>query len=167
MMMFALSERAQDFIARTQAFIQQEIEPIEKAFWDEVHHLNVDGDWTKWQWPEQLQQLKDKAKAAGLWNMFLPDAELGAGLSVQEYAHIAELTGRSLLAPTVFNCNAPDSGNMEVLWRYGSEAQKQQWLQPLLAGEIRSVFCMTEPAVASSDATNMQATAVIDGDEIV
>ncbi|MEG0170439.1 MAG: acyl-CoA dehydrogenase family protein [Acinetobacter sp.] len=165
--MFALSERAQDFIARTQAFIQQEIEPIEKAFWDEVHHLNVDGDWTKWQWPAQLEQLKNKAKAAGLWNMFLPDAELGAGLSVQEYAHIAELTGRSLLAPTVFNCNAPDSGNMEVLWRYGSDEQKQQWLHPLLAGQIRSVFCMTEPAVASSDATNMQATAVIDGDEIV
>ena len=166
-MMFALSERAQDFIARTQAFIQQEIEPIEKAFWDEVHQLNVDGDWTKWQWPAQLEQLKTKAKAAGLWNMFLPDTELGAGLSVQEYAHIAELTGRSLLAPTVFNCNAPDSGNMEVLWRYGSDEQKRQWLQPLLAGEIRSVFCMTEPAVASSDATNMQATAVIDGDEIV
>ncbi len=166
-MMFALSERAQDFIARTQAFIQQEIEPIEKAFWDEVHRLNVDGDWTQWQWPAQLEHLKSKAKAAGLWNMFLPDAELGAGLSVQEYAHIAELTGRSLLAPTVFNCNAPDSGNMEVLWRYGSDAQKQQWLQPLLNGEIRSVFCMTEPAVASSDATNMQATAVIDGDEIV
>ncbi|WP_162540241.1 acyl-CoA dehydrogenase family protein [Acinetobacter haemolyticus] len=165
--MFALSERAQDFIARTQAFIQQEIEPIEKAFWDEVHRLNVDGDWTQWQWPAQLEHLKSKAKAAGLWNMFLPDAELGAGLSVQEYAHIAELTGRSLLAPTVFNCNAPDSGNMEVLWRYGSDAQKQQWLQPLLNGEIRSVFCMTEPAVASSDATNMQATAVIDGDEIV
>lgn len=165
--MFALSARAQDFIARTQTFIQQEIEPVEKAFWDEVHRLNVDGDWTQWQWPEQLQQLKDKAKAAGLWNMFLPDAELGAGLSVQEYAHIAELTGRSLLAPTVFNCNAPDSGNMEVLWRYGSDAQKQQWLQPLLKGEIRSVFCMTEPAVASSDATNMQATAVVEGDEIV
>jgi len=96
-MMFALSERAQDFIARTKAFIQQEIEPIEKTFWDEVHHRNVDGDWTKWQWPEQLQQLKDKAKAAGLWNMFLPDAELGAGLSVQEYAHIAELRGRNML----------------------------------------------------------------------
>ncbi len=165
--MFALSDRAQDYIARTQAFIEQEIEPIEANFWHKVHHLNVNGDWSKWQWPAQLDELKAKAKAAGLWNMFLPDAELGAGLSVQEYAHIAELTGRSLLAPTVFNCNAPDSGNMEVLWRYGSEVQKQQWLMPLLEGRIRSVFCMTEPAVASSDATNMQATAVVEGDEIV
>jgi len=165
--MFELSSRAQDFVQRTRKFIETEIEPVEKVFWEEVHQLNPDGNWKSWQWPEQLTVLKEKAKAAGLWNMFLPDAELGAGLSVQEYAHIAELTGRSLLAPTVFNCNAPDSGNMELLWRYGSEEQKQQWLSPLLAGEIRSVFCMTEPAVASSDATNMQATAVIEGDEIV
>jgi len=165
--MFELSSRAQDFVQRTRKFIETEIEPVEKVFWEEVHQLNPDGNWKSWQWPEQLTVLKEKAKAAGLWNMFLPDAELGAGLSVQEYAHIAELTGRSLLAPTVFNCNAPDSGNMELLWRYGSEKQKQQWLSPLLAGEIRSVFCMTEPAVASSDATNMQATAVIEGDEIV
>lgn len=165
--MFELSARAQDYLERTKKFIKDEIEPIEAEFWHEVHALNIGGDWTKWQWPTQLDILKDKAKNQGLWNMFLPCPELGQGLSVQEYAHIAEQTGRSLIAPTVFNCNAPDSGNMEVLWRYSSEAQKEQWLKPLLAGEIRSVFCMTEPAVASSDATNMQATAVIEGNEIV
>lgn len=165
--MFELSKRAQDFAERTKKFIQEEIEPVEAKFWEEVHELNPDGNWKKWQWPELLETLKSKAKQAGLWNMFLPDEKFGAGLSVQEYAHIAELTGRSLLAPTVFNCNAPDTGNMEVLWRYGSEQQKQQWLEPLLDGKIRSVFCMTEPDVASSDATNMQATALIDGNEIV
>ena len=165
--MFELSARAKDYIERTKIFIAQEIEPIEAEFWAEVHESNQSGDWIKWQWPAQLEQLKAKAKALGLWNMFLPCPELGQGLSVQEYAHIAELSGRSLIAPTVFNCNAPDSGNMEVLWRYGSEAQKAEWLTPLLEGKIRSVFCMTEPAVASSDATNMQATAVVDGDEIV
>ncbi|HEO1787412.1 TPA: acyl-CoA dehydrogenase family protein [Acinetobacter baumannii] len=165
--MFELSKKAQDFAERTEKFIQEEIEPVEAKFWEEVHELNPDGNWKKWQGPELLETLKSKAKQAGLWNMFLPDEKLGAGLTVQEYAHIAELTGRSLLAPTVFNCNAPDTGNMEVLWRYGSEQQKQQWLEPLLDGKIRSVFCMTEPDVASSDATNMQATALIDGNEIV
>lgn len=165
--MFELSKTAQDFVERTRRFIQEEIEPVEAKFWEEVHELNPDGNWKKWQWPELLETLKSKAKQAGLWNMFLPDDKLGAGLTVQEYAHIAELTGRSLLAPTVFNCNAPDTGNMELLWRYGSEQQKKQWLQPLLDGKIRSVFCMTEPDVASSDATNMQATALIDGNEIV
>lgn len=165
--MFELSKKAQDFTERTRKFILEEIEPVEAKFWEEVHELNPDGNWKKWQWPELLEALKSKAKQAGLWNMFLPDEKLGAGLTVQEYAHIAELTGRSLLAPTVFNCNAPDTGNMELLWRYGSEQQKQQWLQPLLDGKIRSVFCMTEPDVASSDATNMQATALIDGNEIV
>ncbi|KKC44781.1 acyl-CoA dehydrogenase family protein [Acinetobacter sp. V2] len=165
--MFELSKKAQDFTERTRKFILEEIEPVEAKFWEEVHELNPDGNWKKWQWPELLETLKSKAKQAGLWNMFLPDEKLGAGLTVQEYAHIAELTGRSLLAPTVFNCNAPDTGNMELLWRYGSEQQKQQWLQPLLDGKIRSVFCMTEPGVASSDATNMQATALIDGNEIV
>ncbi|MGK8804191.1 acyl-CoA dehydrogenase family protein [Acinetobacter seifertii] len=165
--MFELSKKAQDFTERTRKFILEEIEPVEAKFWEEVHELNPDGNWKNWQWPELLETLKSKAKQAGLWNMFLPDEKLGAGLSVQEYAHIAELTGRSLLAPTVFNCNAPDTGNMELLWRYGSEQQKQQWLQPLLDGKIRSVFCMTEPDVASSDATNMQATALIDGNEIV
>ncbi|AJB48150.1 MULTISPECIES: acyl-CoA dehydrogenase family protein [Acinetobacter calcoaceticus/baumannii complex] len=165
--MFELSKKAQDFAERTKKFILEEIEPVEAKFWEEVHELNPDGNWKKWQWPDLLETLKSKAKQAGLWNMFLPDEKLGAGLTVQEYAHIAELTGRSLLAPTVFNCNAPDTGNMEVLWRYGSEQQKQQWLQPLLDGKIRSVFCMTEPDVASSDATNMQATALIEGNEIV
>lgn len=166
-MEFQLSDKARDYIARTKAFIDTEIEPIEAKFWQEVHKLNPTGDWTTWQWPTQLTELKAKAKAQNLWNMFLPDDTLGQGLSVQEYAHVAELTGRSLLAPHVFNCNAPDSGNMELLWRYGNDAQKAQWLTPLLAGEIRSVFGMTEPAVASSDATNMQATAIVDGDEIV
>ncbi len=165
--MFELSKKAQDFTERTRKFILEEIEPVEAKFWEEVHELNPDGNWKKWQWPELLETLKSKAKQAGLWNMFLPDEKLGAGLTVQEYAYIAELTGRSLLAPTVFNCNAPDTGNMELLWRYGSEQQKQQWLEPLLDGKIRSVFCMTEPDVASSDATNMQATALIDGNEIV
>lgn len=165
--MFELSERAQGFISKTKAFIENEIEPIEADFWHEVHTLNPDSHWKSWTWPSQLEILKNKAKQAGLWNMFLPDPTLGAGLSVQEYAHIAELSGRSLIAPMVFNCNAPDSGNMEVLWRYGSEQQKQQWLKPLLDGKIRSVFCMTEPDVASSDATNMQATAIIEHDEIV
>ena len=166
-MEFQLSDKAKDYIARTKAFIQAEIEPIEAEFWQAAHKLNPTGDWTTWQWPAKLEELKTKARAQNLWNMFLPDEQLGQGLSVQEYAHIAELSGRSLIAPHVFNCNAPDSGNMELIWRYGNDAQKQQWLTPLLAGEIRSVFGMTEPAVASSDATNMQATAIVEGDEIV
>lgn len=166
-MEFQLSDKAKDYIARTKAFIQTEIEPIEAEFWQAAHKLNPTGDWTTWQWPAKLEELKTKARAQNLWNMFLPDEQLGQGLSVQEYAHIAELSGRSLIAPHVFNCNAPDSGNMELIWRYGNDAQKQQWLKPLLAGEIRSVFGMTEPAVASSDATNMQATAIVEGDEIV
>lgn len=166
-MQFELSARGHDTLNRAKAFIREEIEPVEAAFWAEVRRVCPDGDWRRWQVPPVLEELKTKAKAAGLWNLFLPDAELGQGLSIQEYAHIAEQTGRSLLAPTVFNCNAPDSGNMEVLWRYGSDAQKAEWLMPLLDGKIRSVFLMTEPEVASSDATNMQATAVLEGDEIV
>lgn len=165
--MFQLTEKAKHFYDLAQRFIQDEIEPIEQEFWHKAHQLNSSDDWTSWMWPAELEVLKQKAKSQNLWNLFLPDPEFGQGLTVQEYAHIAELTGRSLLAPTVFNCNAPDSGNMELIWRYGSEQQKEQWLKPLLDGKIRSVFCMTEPEVASSDATNMQATAVIEGDEIV
>tara|TARA_Y100001951_G_scaffold94328_1_gene90685 strand:- start:4557 stop:5810 length:1254 start_codon:yes stop_codon:yes gene_type:complete len=162
-----ISPKGQDYLKRVKAFIKDEIEPVEAAFWAEVAETCPGGDWRQWQVPAILEALKAKARAQGLWNLFLPDETLGAGLSIKDYALIAEQTGRSLLAPTVFNCNAPDTGNMEVLWRYGSEAQKQRWLMPLLAGEIRSVFCMTEPQVASSDATNMQATAIVEGDEIV
>lgn len=164
---FEFSPRAQDYLKRVKAFIRTEIEPVEPAFWTEVMTSCQSPDWKTWTVPVVLDELKRKAREQGLWNLFLPDPVLGAGLGVQEYAPIAEETGRSLLAATVFNCNAPDSGNMEVLWRYGSEEQKEKWLKPLLAGEIRSVFCMTEPDVASSDATNMQATAIIEGDEIV
>ncbi|HCF3811568.1 TPA: acyl-CoA dehydrogenase family protein [Pseudomonas aeruginosa] len=166
-MHFDISPKGQDYLKRVKAFIRDEIEPVEAAFWAEVAETCPGGDWRQWQVPAVLETLKAKARSQGLWNLFLPDATLGAGLSIKDYALIAEQTGRSLLAPTVFNCNAPDSGNMEVLWRYGSEEQKQRWLMPLLAGEIRSVFCMTEPQVASSDATNMQATAIVEGDEIV
>ena len=165
--MFELSKRAQDYIQKTQEFIKTEIEPIESQIVKDIHQQNLGGNWISWTWPEQVEQLKVKAKKAELWNMFLPCSKLGQGLSVQEYAYIAELSGRSLIAPTIFNCNAPDSGNMELLWRYGTEQQKKQWLMPLLEGKIRSIFCMTEPEVASSDATNMQATAVIEGNEIV
>jgi acyl-CoA dehydrogenase len=166
-MHFELSARGQEILERVKVFIRDQIEPAEPAFWAEVHANNAGGNWQQWKVPAVLEELKNKAKAQGLWNLWMPDEKLGAGLNIQEYAHIAEQTGRSLLAPTVFNCNAPDTGNMEVLWRYGSEEQKQRWLTPLLAGEIRSVFCMTEPDVASSDATNMQATAIIENDEIV
>lgn len=166
-MNFELSPKGKKYLEQVKTFIETEIEPIEAEFWAEVRRTCDPADWTTWTWPDAYEALKAKAKAAGLWNLFLPDETLGAGLSIQEYAHLAEQMGRSLLAPAIFNCNAPDTGNMEVLWRYGNEAQKAKWLTPLLAGEIRSVFCMTEPDVASSDATNMQTTAVIEGDEIV
>ncbi len=166
-MNFEPSPRSREFLERVQQFIVDHIEPIEAQYWREVHENNPTGDWTKWRIHPTVEALKAKAKAQGLWNLFVPDPKLGAGLSTLEYAPIAEATGRSLMAPEIFNCNAPDSGNMEVLYRYGSEAQQKKWLAPLLAGEIRSVFCMTEPEVASSDATNMVATAVVEGDEIV
>ncbi len=164
---FEPSARTKDYLERVKRFMREHIDPVESRYREEVNATCHGGDWKSWKVPAVMEELKARAKAEGLWNLFLPDAKLGAGLSVLEYAPLAEEMGRSFIAPEVFNCSAPDTGNMEVLWKYGSEEQKQRWLTPLLAGEIRSVFCMTEPEVASSDATNMQATAVVEGDEVV
>jgi acyl-CoA dehydrogenase len=161
---FSRSPRAQSYVQRLSAFMQEHVLPAEPEYFAHVQNLP---DWRGWKQPPVMETLKAKARAAELWNLFLPDGEFGAGLSNVEYAPVAEITGRSWIAPEVFNCNAPDTGNMEVLVKYGSAVQKQQWLTPLLAGEIRSAFCMTEPDVASSDATNMQATALIEGDHVV
>ena len=166
-MNFEHSARAQDFIARMEAFVETHIEPIEFELYHELEELNPTGDWRTWKVHPTIEKLKRQAQAEGLWNMFLPDDELGQGLSCLEYAPVAEITGRYIFAPEIFNCNAPDTGNMEVLYHFGNDAQKEQWLTPLLAGEIRSVFGMTEPDVASSDATNMQARIDEDGDELV
>lgn len=164
---FTPSKKTESFRQRLLAFMAEQIEPNEAQYQKENRRLNPGEDWRQWQVPPLVEELKSKAKAAGLWNLFLPDSELGEGLTTLEYAPLAEIMGRSLLAPEVFNCNAPDTGNMEVLYHFGSAQQKKTWLEPLLEGEIRSVFCMTEPDVASSDATNMQATIVADGDEVV
>ena len=164
---FTHSPKTQDYLARVQAFMREHIAPIEDAYYHDNLAANPDGNWQVWRVLPIIEELKTKAKVVGLWNLFLPDARHGAGLSTLEYAPIAEATGRSFLAPTIFNCNAPDTGNMEVLHYFGTAAQQQEWLVPLLAGEIRSVFCMTEPDVASSDATNMQATIAEDGDFLV
>ncbi|MGE3673729.1 MAG: acyl-CoA dehydrogenase family protein [Polyangiaceae bacterium] len=158
---FQLSAKASELRDRIKRFIQDEIGPVEREL---LEKRERHGDWRKWSIPPAVEDLKRKARDAGLWNLFLPEE---AGLSNVEYAPLAEEMGRSFLAPEVFNCNAPDTGNMEVLAKYGSKAQKAEWLEPLLKGEIRSAFCMTEPDVASSDATNMAATALIDGDEVV
>src|SRR3954454_17239012 len=159
---FAHSERAQDYLKRVGAFLDDEIRPVEEPYLRELHARD-----DRWVVLPVVEELKAKAREQGLWNLFLPDERYGAGLSNVEYAPLAELMGGSFLAPEIFNCNAPDTGNMEVLLHYGSEEQQRRWLEPLLAGVIRSAFCMTEPDVASSDATNMAATAVVEGDEIV
>ena len=164
---FAHSEKTQDYIARVKAFMDEHVYPVEEQMYRKTEELNPTGDWTKWQMHPFIEPLKKKAQQAGLWNLFLPDDELGQGLTTLEYAPLAEEMGRVLFASEIFNCNAPDTGNMEVLYHFGNEQQKDQWLKPLLAGEIRSVFGMTEPDVASSDATNMQATVEVDGDELV
>jgi acyl-CoA dehydrogenase len=149
---------------RLSAFMQEHVLPAEPEYFLQLENRS---DWMAWKQPPVMEALKARARKEGLWNLFLPNREYGAGLSNVEYAPLAEITGWSSIAPEVFNCNPPDTGNMEVLVKYGSDGQKQRWLTPLLAGEIRSAFCMTEPDVASSDATNMQATALIKGDHVV
>ena len=151
-------------MAQAERFVRERVVPNEETYLDQL--VGTD-DWREWRIPPILEELKAEAKALGLWNLFLPDEKYGAGLDNRDYAPVAEITGRSFLAPEVFNCSAPDTGNAEVLVKYGSEEQKKEWLEPLLAGEIRSGFAMTEPAVASSDATNMQATCEVVGDEVV
>lgn len=161
---FAASERTQALVERLTAFMRDEVAPAEHIY---AAQLSGSSDHRQWRQPAVMETLKAKARTAGLWNLFLPDAEHGAGLSHVEYAPLAEIMGHSFIAPEVFNCSAPDSGNMEVLHRYGTAEQQQRWLQPLLSGQMRSAFGMTEPDVASSDATNMQATATIEGDQVV
>lgn len=168
---FGQSERSRDYLDRIRSFIETEITPVEQHLRTVRRHHSEQrldaGAAAAWKVSPEFRELQRKARDRGLWNLFLPDADLGAGLTNVEYAPLAEEMGRSPFISAVFNCDAPDTGNMEVLYHYGSDAQKQQWLRPLLDGEIRSAFCMTEPDVASSDATNMAATAVVDGDEIV
>ena len=158
---FDYSPKVKDLQKRVTAFMEAHVYPNEQRFHDEVEQ----GD--RWQPTSVVEELKAKAKAAGLWNLFLPESARGAGLTNTEYAPLCEIMGRVHWAPEVFNCNAPDTGNMEVLERYGTPEQKKRWLEPLLAGEIRSGFAMTEPAVASSDATNIQSSIVRQGDEYV
>jgi alkylation response protein AidB-like acyl-CoA dehydrogenase len=161
---FEHSDRAKGYIERVERFVRERIVPSEKAYFEGLVHSD---DFRQWRIPPVMEELKAEARKAGLWNLFLPESEYGAGLDNRDYAPLAEIMGRSFIAPEVFNCNAPDTGNAEVLVRYATEDQKKRWLQPLLAGEIRSGFAMTEPEVASSDATNMQATCELQGDEVV
>jgi alkylation response protein AidB-like acyl-CoA dehydrogenase len=161
---FEHSERARLYIDQVDRFVRERIVPNQQKYYDQLAHTD---DWRQWRIPPVMEELKAEAKAAGLWNLFLPDSEHGAGLDNRDYAPLAEIMGRCFIASEVFNCSAPDTGNAEVLVRYGSDEQKKQWLEPLLNGEIRSGFAMTEPAVASSDATNMKATCEVIGDEAV
>ncbi len=162
---FAHSPKVKDLGARLSRFMDDNVYPAEPAFAAEVEDNRKRGN--PWVATKVMEDLKTKARAAGLWNLFLPESDLGAGLTNLEYAPLCEIMGRSWIAPEAFNCNAPDTGNMEVLVRYGSDAQKKEWLEPLLRGEIRSGFAMTEPDVASSDATNIEASIVRDGDHYV
>ncbi|MEE3108416.1 MAG: acyl-CoA dehydrogenase family protein, partial [Pseudomonadota bacterium] len=156
-----VSDHVRPLLDDVTAFINEHIVPNEKTFADQVE---AGGRWCE---TPIMEELKEKARAKGLWNFFLPESERGAGLTNVDYAHLAEQMGKYPLSSEVFNCAAPDTGNMEVIERYGSEDQKKEWLEPLLAGKIRSAFCMTEPYSASSDATQISLEARLDGDEWV
>ncbi|MDQ6758369.1 MAG: acyl-CoA dehydrogenase family protein [Acidobacteriota bacterium] len=160
-MNFDYSDKVKGLQGKLLAFMDEHIYPNEQRHHDEVEQGG------RWQPSRVIEELKPKARAAGLWNLFLPDSADGAGLTNLEYAPLCEIMGRSHMAPEVFNCSAPDTGNMEVLARYGTQEHKERWLKPLLAGEIRSCFSMTEPDVASSDATNIQSSIARDGDDYV
>jgi acyl-CoA dehydrogenase len=159
---FDYSQRTKDYLARLTAFMDEHVYPNEH-----LYHQQIDAAESRWQVPPIMEELKEKARAAGLWNLFMPNTHYGVGLTNVEYAPLCEIMGRIQWAGEVFNCSAPDTGNMETIERYGTEAHKQAWLLPLLDGKIRSAFCMTEPAVASSDATNIQSSIVRDGDDYV
>jgi acyl-CoA dehydrogenase len=157
---FAVGEKVKQFEGRLLEFMNEYIYPNEQRFYQEL-------ECSRWSPTRVIEELKPKARAAGLWNLFLPHKEHGAGLTNLEYAPLCEIMGRSMIAPEVFNCSAPDTGNMEVLARYGTAEQKERWLKPLLEAEIRSCYAMTEPGIASSDATNIEASILRDGDEYV
>ncbi|WP_088009253.1 acyl-CoA dehydrogenase family protein [Indiicoccus explosivorum] len=161
-MLKELSPKAEELRGQLIQFMESHIYPNEQKIEEQLNDAE-----SRWTIPPLLKELKFKARSEGLWNLFLDDAEYGAGLSNYDYAHLCEIMGRSLIAPEIFNCNAPDTGNMEVLVKYGTEEQKARWLEPLLAGEIRSCFSMTEPDVASSDATNIESSIIRDGDEYI
>ncbi|WOX05195.1 acyl-CoA dehydrogenase family protein [Microbulbifer pacificus] len=159
-MNFEYSPKVQNLLQRLKQFMAEEVVPVESQYWEQLEQ-------DRWGEPPIMEELKQKARDAGLWNLFMPGSEHGAGLTNLEYAPLAEEMGRVLFSSEIFNCSAPDTGNMEVLAQYGSDAQKERWLKPLLAGEIRSAFAMTEPKVASSDATNIETEIVRDGDDYV
>src|SRR6267142_1433642 len=159
-MEFEYSKKTKMYMEQLTDFMTKYIYPNEHVFHDQ---LNAGA--TRWQIPPIMEELKATARERGLWNLFLPESERGAGLTNLEYAPLCEIMGRSPIAPEAFNCSAPDTGNMETLVRYATKEQQERWLKPLLAGEIRSCFAMTEPEVASSDATNIRASIVRDGDD--
>ena len=161
-MIFETSERTRELSEKLLAFMDKYIYPSEA-----IYQSELDTSKGSWQSPLVMEELKSEARKQNLWNLFLPESKLGGGLTNLEYAPLCEIMGRSLIAPEAFNCAAPDTGNMETLVRYGTEQQKEQWLAPLLDGKIRSTFCMTEPDVASSDATNIQSSIVRENDEYV